>query len=83
VAALEEFAARGTTTSAAGELHPGRARFVLRGAAQLERLVGDRGDRPKATPTAKPTRTSRCGARSSSPSPTGWCGGARPPPARG
>jgi ATP-dependent helicase HrpB len=39
IAALEAFAAGGSVHSAAGELHPGRARFVLRGAAQLERLA--------------------------------------------
>jgi len=40
VAALEEFAERGTTRSECGELHPARAGFVLRGAGQLERLLG-------------------------------------------
>lgn len=45
VAALEEFAAGGSLHSAAGELHSGRARFVLRGAEQLERLASGAGGR--------------------------------------
>jgi ATP-dependent RNA helicase HrpB len=45
VAALEEFSASGSVVSAAGELEPARARFVLRGAAQLEQLAGGGGGR--------------------------------------
>jgi ATP-dependent helicase HrpB len=43
VAALEEFASRGTTSFEFGELHRGRAEFVLRGAEQLARIAGATG----------------------------------------
>jgi ATP-dependent helicase HrpB len=49
VAALEEFAARGTTRFECGELHRGRADCLLRGAAQIARLAG-------AAESARPTR---------------------------
>jgi ATP-dependent helicase HrpB len=43
VAALEEFRARGTTRFECGELHRGRADFLLRGAAQLLRALESEG----------------------------------------
>ncbi len=44
VAALEAFAAHGITSSESGELHRGRAEFVLRGAEQIARLAGAGAD---------------------------------------